>query len=95
MAKQNDQSMPHDQSVSGQPQPAEQAQHLARLAVQVMPFGKYAGSYLTDLPEAYLLWFQQKGWPRGQLGQDLREMLEIKIAGCDGMLKKWRQSQGA
>jgi uncharacterized protein (DUF3820 family) len=66
------------------------AQHLARLAIQVMPFGKYAGSYLTDLPEGYLLWFQQRGWPRGQLGRDLQEMLEIKVAGCDAMLRQWR-----
>ena len=89
MSQQNDQSVRHDQSVSNpdskgqplQPSPAEQAEHLARLAVQVMPVGKYAGTYLTDLPEAYLFWFERKGWPRGQLGQDLQEMLEINSKG--------------
>ena len=84
-------SCPDSSPVSSQaPSPVE---HLARLAIQVMPFGKYAGRYLTDLPEAYLLWFKQRGWPHGQLGRDLQEMLEIKIAGCDGMLRHWRQQQ--
>ena len=68
----------------------QRVQHLARLAIQVMPFGRFSGYYLSDLPEAYLLWFRDKGWPAGQLGRDLAEMLEIKVAGCDGMLRKWR-----
>ena len=67
-----------DSSTSRLPSPEEQAAHLARLAIQVMPFGQYAGRYLTDLPEAYLLWFRGKGWPAGQLGRDWPKCSRLK-----------------
>lgn len=41
---------------------------LIELANAKMPFGKYAGRYLVDLPEAYVLWFKGKGYPQGQAG---------------------------
>ena len=43
-------------------------EHLLKIANTKMPFGKYAGRELIDLPEEYLLWFAQKGFPRGELG---------------------------
>lgn len=62
--------------------------HLLELANYKMPFGKYKDRYLTDLPEAYLQWFKQKGFPDGKLGRLLAEMLELKINGLEGMLRQ-------
>lgn len=52
-----------------------------------MPFGKYAGRKLLELPEPYLVWFNQKGFPSGKLGEQLALMYEIKRNGLEGMLK--------
>ncbi len=56
-----------------------------------MPFGRYRGRYLTDLPEAYLVWFRQRGWPDGRLGLMLASMLEIKTNGQENLLRRIRQ----
>lgn len=53
---------------------------------QTMPFGKYAGRKLLQLPEPYLVWFHSKGFPEGKLGQQLALMYEIKLNGLEGML---------
>ncbi|WP_448548853.1 DUF3820 family protein [Thalassotalea fusca] len=53
---------------------------------QVMPFGKYAGQKLLTLPEPYLVWFKQKGFPEGPLGQQLALVYEIKRNGLEKML---------
>jgi len=52
-----------------------------------MPFGKYAGSKLLHLPEPYLVWFHNKGFPEGKLGQHLALMYEIKLNGLEEMLQ--------
>ena len=62
-------------------------QHLLKLAHWKMPFGKYAGSALIDLPEEYLFWFQKKGFPSGELGQLMAFCLDLKIEGLDGLVK--------
>ena len=54
---------------------------------QTMPFGKYAGRKLLQLPEPYLVWFHSKGFPEGKLGQQLALMYEIKLNGLEGILK--------
>mgnify|MGYP003640090703 FL=1 len=54
---------------------------------QTMPFGKYAGRKLLDLPEPYLIWFSQQGFPEGKLGQQLALMHEVKVSGLETMLK--------
>ncbi|MCT4561944.1 MAG: DUF3820 family protein [Crocinitomicaceae bacterium] len=51
---------------------------LVQVANMRMPFGKYKGEYLVKLPEPYLIWMQNQGWPPGKLGRQLALMLEIK-----------------
>lgn len=58
---------------------------------QTMPFGKYAGWKLIDLPEPYLVWFHQEGFPNGKLGEQLALMYEIKANGLEGMLERFKQ----
>jgi len=52
-----------------------------------MPFGKYKGRMLIDLPEAYLLWFQKQGFQRGKIGKLLLLMLEIEVSGTRNLVK--------
>lgn len=52
-----------------------------------MPFGKYTGRRLLELPEPYLVWFQQQGFPKGKLGEQLALIYEIKLNGLEAMLK--------
>jgi len=61
---------------------------LIELAHYRMPIGKFKGRYLVDLPEPYLVWFQQKGFPNGKLGELLRSMLEIKINGLEVLIRR-------
>ena len=61
--------------------------HLIKVANTEMPFGKYKGRRLIDVPEEYLLWFRQKGFPTGELGLLLGLTLEIKIEGLDSLIK--------
>ena len=62
--------------------------HLIELAHYKMPFGKYKGWYLIDLPEPYLIWFRQKVFPDGKLGQMLASVLEIKINELEVLIKR-------
>ena len=62
-------------------------QQLIDAVNQVMPFGKYAGRRLLELPEPYLVWFHQQGFPKGKLGEQLALIYEVKINGLEGMLK--------
>jgi uncharacterized protein len=52
-----------------------------------MPFGRYGGRLLCDLPVSYLEWFNRKGFPEGKLGMQLRTIYEIKINGLEYLLK--------
>jgi uncharacterized protein len=52
-----------------------------------MPFGKYKDYVICDLPEPYLVWFHQKGFPQGKLGALLASLYEIKLNGLEGLLK--------
>lgn len=67
-------------------------EHLLKLASMKMPFGKYQGRVLMDLPEDYLLWFAKKGFPRGELGLLLELMLELQINGLESLLNPLRRS---
>lgn len=63
-------------------------QKLLELAHYKMPYGKFKGSYLVDLPIAYLVWFKQKGFPSGKLGEHMRTMLDVKSDGLEPLIKK-------
>ena len=52
-----------------------------------MPFGKYKGRLLCDLPETYVVWFKNKGFPPGKLGQLLGLLYEIKLNGLEYLFK--------
>ncbi len=62
-------------------------ERLLELARARMPFGKYKGRLLIDLPEAYLAWFARRGFPRGKLGEQLESMLEIKHNGLTQLVE--------
>jgi uncharacterized protein len=64
---------------------------LIKLLEMKMPFGKYKGRYIIDLPEPYLVWFRQKGFPAGKLGELLALAYEIKLNGLEGMVKAIRR----
>jgi uncharacterized protein (DUF3820 family) len=60
---------------------------LIELSKMKMPFGKYKNSLLINLPEPYLVWFSQKGFPQGKLGQMLQMTYEIKLNGLEYLFK--------
>ena len=67
--------------------------HPEQLQKQVetrMPFGKYEGRLLADLPGNYLNWFAREGFPRGELGRLLALMHEIDHNGLSALLDPLR-----
>jgi len=60
---------------------------LLQLVTMKMPFGKYKGTALCNLPVSYLEWFQRKGFPKGKLGVLLATIYEIKINGLEELLR--------
>ncbi len=65
---------------------------LKELVVVKMPFGKYKGKTLCDLPVSYLEWFASKGFPNGKLGMQLSTIYEIKVNGLDHLLDPIKKS---
>ena len=63
---------------------------LLKLAKMRMPFGKYKEQRLIDLPEPYVIWFAQEGFPTGQLGDMLRMIYEIKVNGLEYLFEPLR-----
>ncbi len=68
------------------PDKHNQQQTLIKLANYRMPFGKYANRLLVEIPERYYIWFANKGFPEGELGEFMRMMLEIKTNGLEYLL---------
>jgi len=78
------------QESSGQPLP--DAEEFLALATMRMPFGKYQGRLLIDLPEPYVIWFANKGFPEGKLGRMLQTVFEIKVNGLEYLFDPLRQA---
>jgi len=66
---------------------------LIQLVQTQMPFGKFKGSLLCDLPVSYLEWFEQKGFPDGKLGIQLQTIYEIKLNGLEYLLVPLRKTR--
>lgn len=64
---------------------------MLKLANYRMPFGKYTNRLLIDLPEPYVVWFANKGFPKGELGQMLAIVHEIKINGLEYLFQPLRK----
>lgn len=65
---------------------------LIELAHYKMPFGKYKNVDLIDIPEFYYVWFKQKGFPDGKLGQMMEQMYEIKLNGLEELIYNIRRT---
>ncbi|SHO49507.1 DUF3820 family protein [Desulfopila aestuarii] len=65
---------------------------LLELAETRMPFGKYSGRLLIDLPEPYVIWFAGKGFPAGKLGRMLQTIYEIKVNGLEYLFEPLRKT---
>ena len=66
------------------PQSEEMLKYLANTP---MPFGKYKGLMLIDLPEPYVVWFSRNGFPEGKLGEHMKLLYEIKANGLEYLIK--------
>jgi uncharacterized protein (DUF3820 family) len=66
-------------------------QDLAKLATAIMPFGKFKGRAIADLPGNYLAWFAREGFPPGELGRLLAIMLELDHNGLRRLLDPLRK----
>lgn len=60
---------------------------LEKLATKTMPYGKHQGTLLIDLPEHYVVWYQSKGLPSGELGRLLGLLYEIKLNGLEYLVR--------
>lgn len=63
---------------------------LLELAASRMPFGKYAGRRLIDLPEPYVVWLRQQGFPSGKLGRQLETVYVVKANGLEALFDPLR-----
>lgn len=68
---------------------------LEKIANTTMPFGRFRGRALIDLPEEYLLWFVDRGFPKGKLGELMQITLEIKINGLEGLITPLKDDPAA
>lgn len=76
------------------PTPEAYRKVLVQLVTTKMPFGKYEGKLVCDLPEHYLVWYHSKGFPKGSLGMLLSTMYEIKLNGLEKLLLPIRKQYG-
>ena len=67
---------------------------MIQLVTTPMPYGKYKGQLICDLPEFYLAWYSGKGFPPGQIGMLLSTMYEIKLNGLESLLTPIKRDYG-
>ena len=60
------------------------------LARMTMPFGRFKGRVLIDLPEPYVVWFKRNGFPKGRLGELLAMLYEVKANGLEPLFDELR-----
>ena len=66
-------------------------QHLLEILANTrMPYGKFKGKHLIDLPEHYIVWYNNKGFPKGKLGDQLRLVYEIQLNGLEDLVRRLR-----
>jgi uncharacterized protein (DUF3820 family) len=63
---------------------------LLLLVNRTMPYGKYKGRLIADLPGHYLNWFAREGFPQGEIGRLLALMQELDHNGLSGLLDPLR-----
>jgi uncharacterized protein (DUF3820 family) len=63
-------------------------QFLIDLAKMKMPFGKYKGRFLINLPEHYIVWYKNKGFPKGKLGKQMELVYELQLNGLEDIVRK-------
>ena len=66
-------------------------ENLQRLVTCVMPYGKYKGRLIADLPGHYLNWFAREGFPSGEIGSLLALMQELDHNGLASLLDPLRE----
>lgn len=66
-----------------------QKEEFIKLANAKMPFGKFKNRLLLDLPEYYLVWYRNKGFPKGKLGEQMASIYEIKLNGLEDLIRKF------
>jgi uncharacterized protein (DUF3820 family) len=66
-------------------------EHLELLVTRVMPYGKYKGRLIADLPGHYLNWFASQGFPPGEIGRLLALMHEIDHNGLSSLIEPLRK----
>lgn len=64
---------------------------LRDIVTMKMPFGKFEGRLVCDLPVSYLEWFNRKGWPKGKIGVLLETVYEIKLNGLEDLIYKLKK----
>jgi uncharacterized protein len=67
-------------------------QLLKALVTTSMPYGKYGGTIIADIPEHYLVWMARTGFPKSTLGELLSLMYEIRLNGLEYLLKPLRRT---
>lgn len=73
-------------------QPSPDGEILVTLVKMKMPFGKYKGTLLCNLPVSYLEWFAKKGFPPGKMGMLLATLYEIKLNGLTYLLEPLKKN---
>ncbi len=66
---------------------SQSKQFLIKLAQTKMPYGKYKGRFMIDLPEFYVVWYRNKGFPKGQIGEMLATVYELKLNGLEDLVR--------
>jgi uncharacterized protein (DUF3820 family) len=69
----------------------EDREFLIEVSKMRMPYGKYKGTFLIDLPEHYVVWYHNKGFPKGKMGQMLGLVYELKLNGLEDMIREIRK----